>query len=428
MYEKKQIDWNAWLVVAICFLTLAIASSTRGSLSLVMPAMESQFGWTRGFISTSASWALLVMAVTAPCVGNAVDKYGPRFLICFGLVALTIACFGIASLQSASQEWLFISTYAVSGGIAFGVIAQHVIAATIAMKFVVNRGLATGIGASGSTAGQLLLLPMFAILLQTGDWQYGYIVIGIISICLIPLTLWLLRPQTQKVIRNSVVIEKASGNSNHSSEQSISDGTLGAKLKRVLLSIPFQILFWTYFVCGFTTAGVIETHLMPYAALCGFPPLPRTSAYVLLSGFNLCGMILAGWLTDRVNRSLLLATIYFMRGLSFILLLYIGDSYPLLLIFAVMFGLFDYSTVPVTASLLASKLGIGVLGLSMGLLQTGHAVGAALGAYMGGVLFDHTGQYGMLWFTAVCLSIGAAFLAACLVDDRAKKMPGAVMA
>ncbi len=121
------------------------------------------------------------------------------------------------------------------------------------------------------------------------------------------------------------------------------------------------------------------------------PGFPSATAYGVLSALNLAGMITAGWLSDRVHRPLLLAFIYIARAGAFVLLLFVGDNYPLLIIFAIVFGLFDYSTVPVTASYLASRLGIRVLGLSMGLLSAGHAIGGAAGAWAGGAVFDWSG-------------------------------------
>jgi predicted MFS family arabinose efflux permease len=85
-----------------------------------------------------------------------------------------------------------------------------------------------------------------------------------------------------------------------------------------------------------------------------------------------------------------------------------------LFIFAVMFGVVDYSTVPVTAGLVASHLGLKVMGLAMGLLSGGHALGAAAGAFVGGYLFDGFGSYGHLWFTASALSAVAAMFAICV--------------
>ena len=139
-----------------------------------------------------------------------------------------------------------------------------------------------------------------------------------------------------------------------------------------IMKMPaFQILFWSFFLCGFTTSGVIETHFLPYASFCGFGPIPSATAYGLLSAVNLVGMILVGWLTDRVNRPLLLGAIYLIRGVTFVVLVNVGADLELLFLFAIIFGLVDYSTSPVTASLVASHIGLRVMGLAFGLISAG---------------------------------------------------------
>ena len=139
------------------------------------------------------------------------------------------------------------------------------------------------------------------------------------------------------------------------------------------------MLFWSFLICGFTTTGVIETHLLPFASWCGFAPVPSATAYSFLSAVNLVGMIVAGWLTDRMNRPLLLASIYLIRGMTFLFLANLpGTSIETLFVFAALFGAVDYSTVPVTASLVASHVGVRVMGLAMGLIAAGHAVGGCV--------------------------------------------------
>jgi predicted MFS family arabinose efflux permease len=138
----------------------------------------------------------------------------------------------------------------------------------------------------------------------------------------------------------------------------------------------------------------------------------------VLSALNLAGMIAAGWLSDRVHRPRLLAFIYTARAAAFVLLMFVADSYPLLIIFAIIFGLFDYSTVPVTASYLASRLGTRTLGLSMGLLSAGHAIGGAAGAWAGGAAFDWTGEYRVVWTGSVILAVSAALLVVALSDKE----------
>ncbi|MFM0336103.1 MFS transporter [Paraburkholderia fungorum] len=397
-----------WLVVLIGFTALAVSFSSRGALSLSMPIWKTQFGWSRSFTSSIAAAALLMIAVVAPFAGNAIDRYGPRRLLSLGLLILGLGMLSVTLISSPSQTWLLAVSFSLIGGLGFGIIAQHVVATAIAMRFTENRGLATGIGTSGSTAGQVALLPFLAASMAGGSWRMGFAALGIASLALCPLVLLLVRPGTQPMASYR----------RRSRDGSIPQDTIVDRLGLMVRSRTFQLLFWSYLICGFTTSGVIETHFLPFASLCGFGPIPSATAYGVLSGVNLVGMIGAGWLSDRVNRPALLAGIYVARVLCFLLLMFVDLSYPRLILFAVLFGLFDYSTVPVTAALLVRSVGIRVLGLSMGLLSAGHAIGGALGAVAGGIVFDKSGRYDALWCTSIALALVAAIMALA-VNDKA---------
>jgi MFS family permease len=190
------------------------------------------------------------------------------------------------------------------------------------------------------------------------------------------------------------------------------------RLKFLLTNPTFHVLYWSFFICGVTTTGAIETHFLPYASFCGFPPVPASGVYGLTMAINLGGMFLSGWLTDRVNRPLLLGSIYLMRSLSFIVLMYVGTSYEMLLLFAVIYGIFDYSTVPPTASLAASHLGLKIMGLAMGLISGGHALGGALGAFLGGYLFDLFARYHEMWWVAFGTAVLAGLMVFTLRENR----------
>jgi predicted MFS family arabinose efflux permease len=193
---------------------------------------------------------------------------------------------------------------------------------------------------------------------------------------------------------------------------------LGERLRFLVASPVFHALFWSFTICGFTTAGVIEVHLIPYAVACGYAPFDGSLAYGVLSGFNMLGMVGAGWLSDRVNRPLLLGTIYIGRGLAFLVLMQITGSPALLFAFAVAFGIFDYSTVPVTASLVASHLGVRIMGLTMGLLSAGHALGGAAGAFAGGRLYDLFARYDFVWIAALVLALAAGLMCFTIRERR----------
>ncbi|TDQ84241.1 putative MFS family arabinose efflux permease [Dongia mobilis] len=395
--DQSTFNLLPWLVVGFAFLALALAFSARAATGLVMPIWESELGWSRSHVSNTVAVTLLVMAGLAPIAGRMVDRHGVRVLLAGGLVLIGIGCLAIAAT---SNRFVFSLALAVIAGAGFSIVATHVVSTAIARLFERNRGLALGIATSGSTGGQFLIVPLIALVLAQFSWRWSYAAIGIACLMLAPLLWRMLAPRP------------GSAAAHHGSQ-----GSFAADTAYLLTKPAFHILFWSFLLCGFTTTGVIETHLMPYAQFCGFGPVTSATAYGLLSAVNMLGMIFSGWLTDRMNRVTLLGGIYVLRGLTFIVLLNIGVEVELLMVFAVLFGIFDYSTVPPTASLAASHLGLRVMGLAMGLISAGHSLGGALGAMAGGYLFDNIGTYEWIWLSSIFLAILAGLMVF-LMRDR----------
>lgn len=408
--ENKTVH-KAIVVVALGFLALALSYSARAVLGLAMPIWESELSWSRSYVSNVAAIALLMMAIIAPLSGFMLDRKGLRLTLLFGLIAVFISCVVISMAESA---WVLLAGFGIIGGIGFGVVATHVVASAVARVYPKNVGFASGIATSGSTAGQFLIVPLIAFLFASFSWRWGFVGIAIGSACLIPFV-WCV-PNDKPDKAPSEKSSKPSFNSDGSDwKETVS------KLAR---SPVFHLLFWSYVICGYTTSGVIETHLMPYASYCGFKPIPSATAYGLLSAVNLLGMIGIGWLTDKMNRPLLLGCIYIVRGLTFWMLLNVGTSYQTLLLFAIVFGVVDYSTVPVTASLVASHIGIKMMGLAMGLLTAGHQIGAAIGASLGGYFFDKDATYDLIWMSSIALAIIASVLVFLIKDDASLQKTG----
>lgn len=387
------------MIVGLSFLALALAYSARAAFGLVMPIWEQEFGWSRSFTSGTAAAALLMMAILAPLGGRLVDRQGARAVILIGLGALAAGCFLIAAT---SHPWAFFLAFGGVAAVGFGLVATHVVSTAVEQEFEANRGLATGIATSGSTGGQFLIVPLLAVLMTSYSWRWAFVALGVATvIMMIGITRW---------------FPKGKSRDQQNSKRESPETSFIQDTQAIVQMPAFQILFWSYFICGYTTSGVIETHFLPYASFRGFAPIPSATAYGLLSAINLVGMIFAGWLTDRMNRPLLLGGIYVIRGLTFILLLYVGANLETLFLFAVLFGLVDYATVPVTASLVASHIGLRVMGLAFGLISAGHQIGAAFGAYFGGVLFDMYARYDWVWWSSLWLAVLAGLLVVLLRD------------
>ena len=141
----------------------------------------------------------------------------------------------------------------------------------------------------------------------------------------------------------------------------------------------------------------------------------------MLATFSAIGMIGYGALSDRFHRPLLLASVYFLRAFCFVLLMYIAGDTPLLFIFATVFGIFDFATFPIIANLVATNIGLRIMGLTMGLLFAFHSVGGAMGSFIGGWLFDSFSQYDWLWILSFALALAAAFLSLLIPEPRSRR-------
>jgi MFS family permease len=400
LIQAVRANPHGWVVVLVCFFALSVVSATRASIGLVTPALEADLGWTRGFVSSVAAYSLITMAIAAPFVGNLLDRYGPRAIL---VVGLTVTASGLMSTAFVDQPWQFMGSFALLAGLGYGTVAKSMVSATVASYFEENRGLAIGFSAAGSTAGQLALLPALALVMTTMGWRWGYISLGAICLILVPFV-WILIGDKRPTARRRTGVAPAG---------------LFQRLGYIFANRTFLLLLISYTICGFTTAGVIETHLIPYVQSCGLPITTGAYAYGVLAAFNMGGMALAGYLSDKFNRPMLLASVYALRGLSFILLMMVpAYDAPALFLFAMMFGIFDYSTIPLTTSIVSTHVGMRVMGLALGLLGAFHAAGAAVGAFMGGILYDLFQRYDWVWITSIVLAMMAAVCAIAIREDR----------
>ncbi len=394
---------NPWIVVWLCFATLSIVMSARQSVSIMTDEWANTLGWSKTFIGSGQSVALIMVAIFSPVAGNLADRFGARVMLVAGLLMVTA---GLLVFAAAPTAGLYILGYGLIGGVGFATANMHLISTALAKIFSENRGLATGIANSGATAGQFITVPLLTIGLTYFSWRWSIMAVAI-TCAIMAAVIWvMLKPTTEEAAQKTAMI---------------SVEPLWDRLKFLLTSPTFHILYWSFFICGITTTGAIETHFLPYAAFCGIPPVPASGIYGLTAAINFAAMFLSGYLTDRVNRPLLLGSIYLVRSLSFIVLMNAGASYEMMILFAVIYGVFDYSTIPPTASLVASHLGLKIMGLAMGLISGGHALGGALGAFLGGYLFDLFARYTEMWWLAFGTAILAGLMVFMLRENRIER-------
>ncbi len=386
-------------MVAVLFFMLAILITARNSIGLMMPFWYNELGWSYGLVSTAGAIMMVVMAMMAPLAGLILDNYGSR-LVYVGAVGLIGCEFILCAFMT--DYWQLLVLVGIMGGVGFAIISPALVSTTIAQHFDKKLGLATSIVTSGSTGGQLALMPLLGVLVVATSWREAYFFVGILILFTAVVVFFLINDTPKRVTKTP----------------KLQASVIGKTISTLRVNSTFWLLAAGFFICGFTTAGVIKIHMIPYAVSCGFSALQSASAYGVMSFFSMVGMIGYGYLSDKMHRPMLLASIYLLRAMTFILLMNITDSPAILFTFSILFGVFDYASFPIVANLVATHIGRKVMGFSMGLIFASHSLGAASGSFLGGYIYDIYASYNYVWVFSVLIAALAGFLTLFIKENR----------
>jgi sugar phosphate permease len=415
MNNKTRNVHYAWIILLIGFIALLSAQGVRLSFGVFMKPWEEEFDTSRSIISTISLISYIVFALSQPYIGKLVDIYGVRNVLSFSMLLI-----GVSTILTffASAPWQLMLIYGIIASIGFGGASNVVGSVAITKWFSAQRGFALGLMSAGTAAGQLVLVPVSLLLIESFGWKQTVLLLGSILCLLIFPFLWLL-------LRNSPEEKGQLPYGESEIEGSQKEKTPTQLLQPVSISQlmkakPFLFLMLPFFVCGVTTTGLMDTHLIPFAQLCGFSPAVIGSAVSTLAAFNIFGTVLSGHLSDKWNCKYMLTFLYGMRALTVGLLLvmlhddaflgFVIDKSWLLFAFAVMFGIVDFATVAPTIKLASEYFKHVSVGTVIGWLYLSHQIGSALGSYVPGVLFDLSGGYNL----SILSSIGLLVIAAAL--------------
>lgn len=397
---NKRVHY-AWIVLGLAFLSLLAVQGVRSSFGAFIQPWEQQFAADRSTLSFVAMISFAVYGLSQPIIGRWLDKRGVRIVLSVSalLVGLSLiaACF-------ATSAWHLALLYGGLASIGFGGASGVAASVAVTRWFHSRRGLALGIITAGTCAGQLILVPASLLMIEAYGWQWTAAAVGAgLCVAVAPLLYAFLRDDpARKGLRPygaALSTEKAVSDTVASPEPTASEGFYRTR--------AFWFLALPYFACGFTTVGLMDTHLIPYAHEHGFSAAVTGTAVSVLAAFNVLGTLASGQIADRFSCRAFLALLYGIRTLSIALLL-ITDHPYLLFLFAALFGLVDFATVAPTTVLAGEYFSRKAAGTVLGWLSLSHQIGSALGAYIPGLLHDWTGSYYASFLFSIGLLAGAA--------------------
>ncbi len=395
---------RAWLVAAVTFLTLVCAAAFRSTTSIMFMPLETEFGWTRSLTSSAISINLVVYGLTAPFAATLMERFSPKRV---AVAALVLVALGTGLTISMTQPWQLMLYWGVFVGLGTGCLAL-VFASMVANRwFSQKRGLVTGIFSAAYATGQLIFLPALTSVVMTQGWRTASLVVAGFATAVIPIFLLFFQDSPEKL--GLQPYGGAHRDAAGESAPKTARGTLAVLFKSARKP-AFWILAGTFFVCGWTTNGLIGAHFIPAAHDHGMPEGTAAGLLAVVGIFDFVGTILSGWLTDRVNPIILLVFYYGLRGLAlFSVPFVLGPQVePPLLFFIVFYGLDWIATVPPTIELCRRYFGRAQSPSVYGWVFASHMVGAAVAASFAGSIRETQGSYFIAWITAAVLCILAA--------------------
>jgi len=401
----------AWIVLGALTVCMLAGSGLRSVFGVYIKPMEAEFGWTRGALSGAAAVSLLLLGAVGPFVGRLADRWGPRNVIAISLFVLALGAIGSSFIQKLWHVYVMTGVFMALGA---GGVALTTGSTVVARWFEARRGLAIGIAAGGMSAGQLIVIPLATALTVWFGWRTSFLWLGIgLLVLVLPVCLALIRNNPED---RGARPYGATGPAPTRAEAEATRVAGRVGVSEAAQTLPFWLLMGTFFVCGYTSNGMVLTHFMPHALEHNFTAFQASSALGVMGAMNIMGTLASGWICDRFGRRGPLATYYFVRGVSLLFLLYVWNV-PSLHLWAALFGLNYISTVPPTTTLTANIYGPYSVGELSGWIFFAHQVGSALGAALAGWVFELTGTYSSAFVSAAVLAFVAAGLAMMIREE-----------
>lgn len=375
-------------VIIICGCIIAmITFGNRSTFGLFTLPITESMGWSRESYGLAMAIQNLVWGLAQPVVGGLSDKFGTTRTLAAGAV---IYALGMVAMAFAPTEGMFMLSAGVIVGVGIATASFGVVMAAFGRAVAQEqRPMVFGIATAASSMGQFVFAPLGQAFISSFGWHTALLYLAAIVVLVIPLSLAL------------------TGKSR--SVEGEADLKFMTALARAWGHGSYKLLVIGFFVCGFHLAFV-TVHMPAYLVQCGLSPEVGSWSIAIIGLFNVVGSLTSGWLGSRLPKQYLLAAIYLTRAIATGLFLIIPVTETSAYIYAAALGLVWLATVPLTAGLVSLFFGARYMGMLYGIAFLSHQVGSFLGVWLGGVVYDTTGSYALVWYLGILLGLGAAII------------------
>ena len=399
-----QRSWRTPLVVLICgTLVMMLAFGIRQTYGLFLTPISETLGWPLGVFSFAVALQSLIWGLAQPLLGGLADRYGSGRVVALSAVSYVA---GLYLMSVSTDPWSMTFSTALLTGVAMSGTSFSLVLAVIGRAAPPERrGLYLGIGSAGGSLGQTLVVPFGQILISTYGWVDALVLLAATAGLIVPLS--------------AALAEKRPAAGAAQADQTPWQALAEARRHK-----GYLLLTAGFFVCGFQTLFIAQ-HLPRLLLDNGLSPAVGATAISLIGLFNVIGCVGAGVLGNRYSKKNLLSLIYFGRAVVMAGFFLFPMTHFTVVVFSALIGLLFLSTIPLTSGIVAQVFGTRYMAMLYGIVFLDHQIGSFIGIWLGGLLFDYTGSYDLVWWTAVGLGVAAAIIH-WPIDERA--IPRAVPA
>ena len=384
--DQPRFNWLHPIIIVVCgCLVIFVGFGIRSTMGVFLVPITEQYDWGRSIFAFAAALQNLFWGFSQPIFGAIADRFGSGRVILIGGICYVA---GLAlMIVSSTPLGFYIANGALIGfglsGTTFAIVLA-VIARAVPEK---QRSMALGIGSAAGSLGQFVLVPLGNSLILQFGWVSTIAMLSCLMLLVIPLSFVL------------------SGKPNVSGPEQ----TLKAAVFQAARHPGYVLLTSGFFVCGFQVT-FIGIHLPAYLTDIGLSSNVGAWALSMVGLFNLVGTLLAGYMGNIFKKKSILSFIYLGRAIVIAVFVMLPPSVPSALIFAACMGILWLATIPLTSGIVSQVFGARYLGTLFGFVFLGHQIGSFLGVWMGGLLFDATQSYEVVWWICVALGVIAALL------------------